>query len=316
MSSPHPPQPPHWPPRTEPPAPSRLWLRCLLGGLALWVLAVIVTFTTQNTNLLPTLILLGSFLTPGCFALWAAERYGQRLGAGLLIGCFVVGGVLGVLGASVLEYYLLHPSVWLFLGVGLIEEAVKGAALVLLVRRRREIHGVRAGLVLGAAVGFGFAAFESSGYAFNALFTVRGTISLRGLVETEILRGLLAPFGHGLWTAILGGALFGCRRGGRFRLTGRVWATYLGVSVLHALWDSVNGIAVWLVYQLTATGYERTLFEYGYLPRPTVEQKHLYTLFSDGGLLIVALLGVGWLLATARAAPAGDPAGGPHRPGP
>ncbi|WP_344027821.1 PrsW family glutamic-type intramembrane protease [Streptomyces luteireticuli] len=320
MSSPHPPQPPHWPPRTPSPPPppptpppppahpvSHLWLRCLLGGLALWVLAVVVTVTTQNTNLLPTLILLGSFLTPGCFALWAAERYGRELGAGLLISCFVVGGVLGVLGASVLEYYLLHPSVWLFLGVGLIEEAVKAAALVLLVRRRREIRGVRAGLVLGAAVGFGFAAFESSGYAFNALFTVRGTISLRGLVETEVLRGLLAPFGHGLWTAILGGALFGCRRDGRFHLTGRVWATYLGVSVLHALWDSVNGIAVWLVYQLTATGYERTLFEYGYLPRPTVEQKHLYTLFSDGGLVVVGLLGIGWLLATARAA---------RRPGP
>jgi protease PrsW len=30
---------------------------------------------------------------------------------------------------------------------------------------------MRDGMVLGAAVGFGFAAFESAGYAFNALFT-------------------------------------------------------------------------------------------------------------------------------------------------
>ncbi|WP_171166045.1 PrsW family intramembrane metalloprotease [Streptomyces sp. I05A-00742] len=302
MSSPAPPPPAGPPPVGPPGLPTRLWARCLLGGLALWLLAVLTTVTTQNTNLLPTLILLGSFLVPGCYVLWACERHGGELGIGLLLGCFVVGGVLGVLGASVLEYYLLYPSATLFLGVGLIEEAVKGLALVLLVRRHRGIRGVRAGLVLGAAVGFGFAAFESSGYAFNALFTVRGTISLRGLVETEVLRGLLAPFGHGLWTALLGAALLGARRDGRFHLTGRVWATYLGVAVLHALWDAMNGIAVWLVYRLTATGADRTLFEYGYLPRPTDRQKHLYTLFSDGGLLLVALAGVVWLLWCAREA--------------
>jgi RsiW-degrading membrane proteinase PrsW (M82 family) len=282
--------------------PSRgLWRRCLVGGLALWVLAVLVTYATQNTTLLPTLILLGSFLIPGCFALWAFEKHGLDLGLNLLLGCFVVGGVLGVLGASVLEYYLLHPSWWLFLGVGLIEEAVKALALMFVLRRHREVHTLRAGLVLGAAVGFGFAAFESSGYAFNALFTIQG-ISLRGLLETEILRGLLAPFGHGLWSAILGGVLVSYRRDGHFHLNRTVIATYLGVSVLHALWDSMDGIAVWLVYLLTAGDLQRTLFEYGYIPGPTSEQKHLYTLFSDGGLALVALIGITWLLALARQA--------------
>jgi hypothetical protein len=73
--------------------------------------------------------------------------------------------------------------------------------------------------VLGAAVGLGFAAFESAGYAFNALFTSSG-LSLADLVETEVLRGILAPVGHGLWTAILGGVLFAAAaRHGRLRLT-------------------------------------------------------------------------------------------------
>ncbi|MEU1826994.1 PrsW family intramembrane metalloprotease [Streptomyces abikoensis] len=306
-SRPRPAPAPEPPPRAPSAGPRPgLWWRCLLGGLVLWVLAVVVTYTTQNSNLLPTLILLGSFLVPCCFTLWAYEKHGRVLGVDLLLGCFVVGGILGVLGASVLEYYLLHPSLTLFLGVGLIEEAVKALALMFVLRRYPDVRGVRAGLVLGAAVGFGFAAFESSGYAFNALFTLHGR-PLRDLVETEILRGVLAPFGHGLWTAVLGAALLSDRgRDGRFRLTGRVLGTYVGVAVLHALWDSVNGIAVWLVYALTANAQQRALFDSGYMPHPTLEQRHLYTLFSDGGLIVVALLGVVWLTALTRRAGRGS----------
>jgi catechol 2,3-dioxygenase-like lactoylglutathione lyase family enzyme len=39
----------------------------------------------------------------------------------------------------------------------------------------------------------------------------------RGAVFTELIRGILAPFGHGLWTGILGGVLFGGARAGRLR---------------------------------------------------------------------------------------------------
>ncbi len=100
--------------------------------------------------------------------------------------------------------------------------------------------------MLGATVGFGFAALESAGYAFNALFTMRG-LSLQNLVETEVLRGVLTPVGHGLWTAILGGVLFrGAARTGRLRLSGGLVGWYMVVALLDALWDSSRGIAVWL----------------------------------------------------------------------
>ncbi|MFE9044166.1 PrsW family intramembrane metalloprotease [Streptomyces sp. NPDC012421] len=297
-----PPPPPPAPP--EPPGPRPgLWKRCLWGGLALWALTAVVTYATANTTLLPTLILLGSFLVPGVFVLWAYERHGRDLGLPVILGCFVTGGILGVLGASVMEYYLLHPSLWMFLGVGLIEEAVKLAALMFVVRHRPYLRGRRAGLVLGGTVGFGFAAFESAGYAFNAAVTMDG-IDLRSLLETEILRGLLAPFGHGLWTAIAGAVLFAFRRpDGRFRLTGAVVGTYLGVAALHALWDSMHGIALWLVLRLTTTDLDRSLFAQGYLPEPTSRQEHLFTLFSVGGLVLVTLVGLGWLRSLTRRAP-------------
>ena len=110
---------------------------------------------------------------------------------------------------------------------------------------------VQDGVVLGAAVGFGFAALESAGYAFNALFTSDG-LSLLNLVETEVLRGILAPVGHGLWTAIVGGVLFGAAAGGgRLRLGWSVVGVYLVVAGLHGWWDAAQPIAVWLVLVLT-----------------------------------------------------------------
>ncbi|MBG0855134.1 PrsW family intramembrane metalloprotease [Streptomyces spinoverrucosus] len=294
---------PQQPPPSYPRIRAGLWRRCLWGGLALWALTALATYGTGNTTLLPTLILLGSFLAPVTFVLWAYERHGRDLGVSVILGCFLTGGTLGVLGASLMEYYLLHPSLSMFAGVGLIEEAMKLGALMFVLRRQTRIRGMRAGLVLGATVGFGFAALESAGYAFNAAVSAGG-IDLRALLETEILRGVLAPFGHGLWTAIAGGVLLACRSPyGRFRLTGAAAATYLGVALLHTLWDSTHGIAVWLVVRLTGTGLAGQLFAEGYIPHPTEAQRHLFTLLSVGGLVAVALLGLAWARSLARRAP-------------
>ncbi|MFD5086991.1 PrsW family intramembrane metalloprotease [Kitasatospora sp. NPDC058406] len=292
----------HTPRTSAPPARSAArpaqWPRIFLVGALLWIATVAVTFLTGNSNLVPTVVLLGSFLVPATVTVWAYERYAADLGADRIFACFGIGGVIGVLGASVLETYLLSPSVWMYVGVGLIEEAVKLGALIMVSRRLR-VSGLRYGLVLGATVGAGFAAFESAGYAFNAVLSIQG-LSLRNLVETEVLRGVLAPVGHILWTAILGGVLFRERRAGRFRFTTPVALTYLGVALLHALWDSMSGIAVWLVAKTTAANWQRALFDLGYIPAPTGEQAHLYTLYDTAGLVAVSLGGLLWLRLLVR----------------
>ncbi|HEY2241649.1 MAG TPA: PrsW family glutamic-type intramembrane protease [Streptosporangiaceae bacterium] len=269
----------------------RAWLRILLTGLVLWAACAAVIVTTRNVNLVPTLILLGSFVVPVSYVAWAFGHWAdEHVTAGLIVRAFVIGGLLGVFGASVLETYLLHPSYLMFFGVGLIEEGVKGAALLYIARRLPRLHA-RDGVVLGAAVGAGFAAFESMGYAFTSMITVHG-LSVRALVETELLRGVLAPFGHGLWTAILGGVLFGASREGVFRYTRAVLGTYLWVSVLHGLWDSAQQVAVVITYLLTGTAWQLRLLTYGYLPAPTPGQVHLFTVMSTVILIVVALLGV------------------------
>jgi RsiW-degrading membrane proteinase PrsW (M82 family) len=278
--------------RTHPQRTGPGWLRIFLSGLVLWSAAVAVTFATGNVNLVPTIILLGSFLVPVAFVTYAFGQADEVVTAQRIFTAFVYGGVLGVLGASVLEAAVLRrPSGPAYAGVGLIEEAVKLGALWLLARRLPR-YTMRDGIVLGAAVGFGFAAFESAGYAFNALFTAGGP-SLLNLVETEVLRGILAPVGHGLWTAILGGTLFGvAARRGRLRLSGAVLGSYVLVAVLHGLWDASRGIAVWLTLLLTGTPVQWLLIQLGRAPEVTPSQVHLFTVLSWGLLSIDALLGM------------------------
>ncbi|AHH98695.1 PrsW family intramembrane metalloprotease [Kutzneria albida] len=279
----------------------RQWPRIFGVGLTLWLLSAVVTYLTGNPNLLPTLVLVGSFLLPVTFVAWAFERRDSgEITAELVFGTFLVGGVLGVLGASVLEAYLLHPSSWLYLGVGLIEEAVKLVALAVLTRRL-VVRSTRDGMILGGAVGFGFAAFETAGYALTALFTPQG-LSLSDVVTTELLRGVLAPVGHGLWTAILGGVLFATVHNGRIRFTVRLLVAYLGVSLLHAVWDSMSGIALTLTLLLTGGPHWEFDLSRGWLAEPTASQVRVYTELTWLGYAVVGVVGVLWLAAMVRRA--------------
>jgi RsiW-degrading membrane proteinase PrsW (M82 family) len=275
------------------------WVRILLGGLALWVATVVVTFVTGNVNLVPTIILVGSFLVPVTFVAFAFRRADAVITTQRIFSAFVYGGVLGVLGASILESALLtNMSSWGYLAIGAIEEGVKLAALWLLARRL-PFYTPRDGMVLGAAVGFGFAAFESAGYAFNALFTSSG-LSLLNLVETEALRAVLAPVGHGLWTALLGGVLFAAAarsRSGRPRPDLPLLGWYAVVVLLHALWDAAQTIAVWLTLLVTGTPAQWVaIIRLGQLPGVTQTQVHLFTMLNWGLLTVDGLIGMALLL--------------------
>jgi protease PrsW len=161
--------------------------------------------------------------------------------------------VLGLIVASLLEFWLVYgPGTIGMLKVGFIEEFVKGAAIVLLAFGLRS-YATRDGIVLGAAVGFGFAALETSGYALASLFVVQGqqlVLSLPSVVFTELVRAVLAPFGHGLWAAILGGVIFHAARKGHLRLTWSVLVAYIGVSLLHAAFDIFGGITGYIVISI------------------------------------------------------------------
>ncbi len=223
----------------------RGWLHVLWIGVVLFVAATIVMFLTGNPNLYPTVILIGNFLVPVVFVAFLYDHQHLSTLTPETIGkSFILGGILGVLGASVLEALLLpalaSPNHGLSLGsallVGLIEEGSKIVAVMFLARHMRQRTQMD-GLLLGAAVGMGFAALESTGYAFTAFLVSHGHVGAS--IAATVFRGVFAPFGHGVWSGILGAVLFRESGPHRFRISGLVVLTYLFVSVLHGFWDGL-----------------------------------------------------------------------------
>ncbi|KAB8189406.1 PrsW family intramembrane metalloprotease [Nonomuraea phyllanthi] len=125
-----------------------------------------------------------------------------------------------------------------------VEEALKGSALLLLLRRRREIDGLTDGIVYASMAGLGFAAVENIGYYLLAY----GENGAGGAVQLFVLRGLIDPLGHPVYTSMIG-------LGVAYALTRRTAARYAAIPLgylaavfLHGLWNgaATTGSLAWL----------------------------------------------------------------------
>jgi RsiW-degrading membrane proteinase PrsW (M82 family) len=130
-----------------------------------------------------------------------------------------------------------------------IEEAAKGAAVLLvLLFRRREFDGVVDGIVLAGLSGVGFAFTENVLYFGRAFLAGQQENLATGFFAvgfTFLLRGILSPFAHPLFTTMTGIGL------GIAARTTRPWLRvvaplvgYLIAVVLHAAWNlsSLSGL--------------------------------------------------------------------------
>ena len=272
------------------------WLKLLIIGVVPWVASVVALGITRDANLIPLAVTTGSFAVPVCGAIYVFDRlYDAAFPRIKIVEAFALGGTLGILLAVFGEYLLVGRGTLQYLGVGLVEEAAKLVALWLVARRIRS-YSMRDGIVLGMAVGFGFAAFESSGYAMVALFGPHG-LELQNMIATVLERGLLAPVGHGLWTGILGGVLFMAARRGHLRLAPVVVSTYLFVALLHALYDSSSGVGALIVGLLTDNGSHWRMLLAGRIP---VQMKSDVTLLTISWLVCLGVVSLVGILAMVR----------------
>lgn len=217
------------------------WRRVLIVNLLLYLVGLLLLVGTGNPNLFPTVVMLGSFMIPVAYVAFFYERSSlMSLTLPTVAKGFVYGGILGVFGAALLEpFFVRHLDFLTAFTIGLIEEAAKIIGLLIIIRHHHHTREVD-GIILGAAVGMGFAALESSGYAFTAFLASGGSLS--ATVGTTLLRGILSPLGHGTWTAILAGVLFRESLSGRFRFNRNVIGAYFAVAVLHGLWDGLPSL--------------------------------------------------------------------------
>jgi RsiW-degrading membrane proteinase PrsW (M82 family) len=235
-------------PQTTPPldAVSTQWPRpWVFGRLLVLALVVFGAFNlawTQsgNRNLIPGLILVGSFAVPmSTLMLFFECNVRRNVSLYQVMRVLLLGGVLALL-LSLFMYRI--GAAFSLPGLGasvaaLVEEPAKLLALGILINNPRYRFTLN-GLLLGAAVGTGFAAFESAGYAFRAGLE-GGSLVMRDVI---LSRGLLAPFTHIVWTAMAAGALWRVKgmapfswrmlQDSRFR---RVFAVAV---VLHMIWDA------------------------------------------------------------------------------
>ncbi len=179
----------------------------LIGAL---VMALIIALSGGPGSLVMAALLAALPVGPlvGCF-MWL-DRYEPEprslLMAGLLWGAFVATAAalvfqgIGVVGGASDDASLAFVA-------PVTEEATKGAFLLLLLWwRRHELDGVLDGIVYAGMVGIGFAFTENLLYlaaAYNGTdgFGPGGTEALTG---TFIVRCLLSPFAHPLFTAFIG----------------------------------------------------------------------------------------------------------------
>lgn len=225
-------------------------------GLLLWVITAVVLRYTGSLVVLATLVLMGSFLPPAvvCLALWesSAEPGTRAPGLQQLLATFLGAGWLGIVLVAALETAVVNrvPGAWWPVVVAVVEEGVM-LALIAVLAARLSLVTIRSGMLLGAAAGFGFAAFETAGYTAIILYNGRpAAANFWAVLATETTRGLLVVFGHGLWDAILAGALMVARASGRPALRTALPLWWLAIVALHALWDAARPISL----RVTTTG--------------------------------------------------------------
>jgi len=214
----------------------RVWWRIFLGAVATYLLLRLGISEFQNPRFFPGLIMIGSFVVPLSVVVFFFEMNTPRNVSVYQVGKMtLLGGALSLVVTMLLTSIIpgsgtgrLVPAII----TGAAEETAKALALLLIVRETRWSWQLN-GLLFGAAVGAGFAGYESAGYADESGAAVYSSI---------LWRGLLSPGGHVIWTAMIGAALWQVRGTKPFdwnmlfdKIVVRRWIVAV---VLHGLWDA------------------------------------------------------------------------------
>ncbi|HLG05024.1 MAG TPA: PrsW family glutamic-type intramembrane protease [Gemmatimonadales bacterium] len=216
-----------------------VFIRVLVLSVVIYVGFAAALNEFENVKLLPAVIIMGSVAIPFALLIFFFEVNVPRdVSLYQVIKLLLAGGLLAIV-ISLVGFRFTGLQSWLgAASAGIIEETGKALALVLAVQRPR-YRWILNGLLFGAAVGAGFAIFESAGYALE-IGIGNGIQAMR---ESIMTRGLMNLFGgHILWTGLVGAALWRRRGSEPFRagmLADPGFLKVLGLCIaMHMLWNS------------------------------------------------------------------------------
>lgn len=236
-----------------------LFSRMLMVSVILTVVLVMGFRAFTNNNLVPGIIMMGSFAVPVSVLVFFLEMNAPRnISIFLTMALLFVGGV-----ASLIVTLLFFQRLDFFSGymgasaAGIIEETAKILCVIFIMGKFSRYKWVLNGLLFGAAIGTGFAAFESAGYAFRIMLNA----GLEEGVDNIILRGVLAPFGHIIWTGNAAAALWLVKGNKKFSWNmvkdGRFLRVFASSMILHMIWNadfSIFPVPVFLDVKLVLLG--------------------------------------------------------------
>lgn len=198
--------------------------------------------TFHNDLMIPGLLTMGAFVMPFSLLIFFFEvNVLRNVPLYQILKMLFLGGIISVIAALLLLTWFKPGESWVgAVVVGVMEEAGKVAALLLIVNKLKYRWTLN-GMLFGAAVGAGFAGFESAGYGF-----------LYGIDNITTRALLCICGGHVLWCALTGAALWRVRGEKRFEWEMLKDARFLrafGLAAgMHAIWDAPFNLPLNLKY--------------------------------------------------------------------
>lgn len=194
-----------------------------------------------NTNFLPAMIMLGAFAIPVAILIFFFEiNIFRNIPFYKVVKYFILGGALSLILAILFLSLDFNTDITTYTGalmVGLLEEIPKATIVALFLYKNKNCNYILNGLLVGAAVGAGFAAFETAGYILRNGMS-GGVQSMLYVIK---LRGFLAPGGHVAWAAIEGAALMyvkGFEKLDKKHFNDRRFLLICLIPILlHGIWD-------------------------------------------------------------------------------
>lgn len=234
---------------------SRVFLMFSIAFALLWICSNLF----GNPNALPGMIVVGAFTVPlSTMILFLEMNAWKNVSLYKLIQTFLVGGcaslvatlfLFSIVGAHELDFFGAFMT-------GIVEETGKVVIVYWFLRRLGKLS-ILSGLLIGASVGAGFAAFESAGYALQPVIQffqnsgyyaaygqqLDASAMMEAINQSIFLRGFLAPGGHVTWAAISGAALvIAAKAKGKIDTSlfsdGKFLRLFLIPVILHGTWDS------------------------------------------------------------------------------